>query len=168
MKRIFIYILLCATLEANAQHVKLYVAGTPHCMKAEETQTEVKPGWKIIDIQLKDKATKYLCGKHAQQLTESRTPTFFIEPDEKELLVDYAFIKLKEKKQHRALKSHKLHENGYTRITPQDFSIKAVGSMAFECTPKLPLEKGEYILLNIVQKPIGELHDFKTYPFRVP
>lgn len=137
-------------------------------MKEEQTQTEIKPGWKIADIQLKSKAVKYFWGKQAQQLTDDQMPTFIIHPKETEKLVDYAIIRLKQKRQYRTIPSPRLFENDYLRIEPKNFSIKTLEDISFECRPLKALEKGEYILINLAQKPIGELQDFVAFPFRVP
>ena len=61
-----------------------------------------------------------------------------------------------------------MRENEYRRIEPAHFHITSDGKDGFLCQPSAPLEKGDYILLNIAQKPVGELGDLKVYPFTVP
>ena len=44
--------------------------------------------------------------------------------------------------------------------------INEIESPDYEYVPRLT--KGDYILLNIKQKPIGDLKDLKVYSFQVP
>lgn len=168
MRKKILYILAIAPILLKAQNVKLLVGEQLHEIKKEQTQTEVKPGWKIVDIQLKSKVVKYFWGKHAQQLTDDQKPTFIIKPENEECLVDYAIIRLRQRKQYRLLTSPMLFENDYIRLEPKHFKIETIEDMAFKCIPINELKKGEYIIINIAQKPIGELKDYIAYPFRVP
>jgi hypothetical protein len=167
MKKAILFILISFPFIGWGQNAKLYVGENPVTLKSEQTQTEVKPGWKIVDIQLKSKSVKYFWGKQSQQLTDNPKPTFVILPKENETLVDYAIMRLKQKRQYRTLYSAKLYENNYIRMEPKHFHIKVLDDMSFECRPLNDLEKGEYILIHLAQKPIGELQDYVAYPFRV-
>ena len=73
----------------------------------------------------------------------------------------------KNNRQNRTFYSAKLYENDYIRMEPKNFHIRVLDDMAFECRPLKDLEKGEYILIHLKQKPIGELQDYIAYPFRV-
>ena len=130
------------------------------------TQTEVRPGWKIVDYQLNDRVTRYLWGAHATQLADAK-PSFVVTPAVDETLYQYAIIPLKCKREYRKLPRLKVKENTYLRFTPDDFHIEAVGDSSFLCAPLSPLAPGDYFLLNIEQKPLGELGDYTGFPFRV-
>lgn len=130
------------------------------------TQTEVRPGWKIVDYQLNDRVTRYLWGAHAIQLADAQ-PTFVITPAADETLYQYAVIPLKCKREYRRLPKLKAKDNNYLRLTPDDFHIEAVGDSSFLCSPLKQLLPGDYFLLNIEQEPQGELGDYTGYPFRV-
>jgi len=134
----------------------------------EQTQTEITPGWKIVDIQMKSKSVRYLSGKHARQMTDDQTPRLLISPSQKETLVDYAFIKLRKKRGYRVLPDPNLRENAYLRIEPPQFDIKILNDSTFECRPVNLLDPGEYILVNIAQQPKGEMLDYTVYPLRIP
>ena len=59
-------------------------------LTAEQTQSELKPGWIVFDIKLKDKLIHYLSGGSSSQLTDDNMPEFHIVPAEHEVLADYA------------------------------------------------------------------------------
>ncbi len=166
MKRIICLLSLCFALAGRAQKVEVSVNGNWAEIYAQQTQSELKPGWKIVDYQMKSKLTRYLSGGHASQLTDGNRPIFRVTPGEKEVLVDYVIIRLKAMKTYRKMFRPLLIENNYTRLEPSTFDIKAE-SDSFICQPRQPLAAGEYILACISQPPIGELQDLLVYPFTV-
>ena len=155
--------LLCV-LSAYSQKVEISVAGSWAEIPVQQTQSELKPGWKIVDYQMKSKLTHYLSGGHASQLAEGNQPVFRITPAENEVLIDYVLIRLKASKYYRKMYKPLLIENSYTRLELNYFNLKAERD-AFICQPKQPLQPGEYILTNLMQSPIGELQDLLVYPF---
>lgn len=157
---------LCAV--CRAQTVQLRVGDNMYDIPSVLTQGELKPGWKIVDVQLKDKVTHYLWGAHATQMTDDRTPVFVVTPGQGETLADYAVIRLRAKRDYRKVPKGNLRDNEYTRIEPSSFHISAYGDDGFLCQPKVSLGKGEYILVNIAQRTVGELNDFSVFPFQVP
>ena len=166
MKRILSLLALLSALFAQAQKVEIAIAGNWAEIPAQQTQSELKPGWKIVDYQTKSRLTHYLFGGRASQLAEGNRPTFRVAPGSEEVLVDYALIQLKRFKSYRKLPKPQLSDNAYVRLEPDKFSIKAEGE-AFLCQPLSPLAPGEYILVNLSQQPIGELGDLRVYPFCV-
>ncbi|MBP5619122.1 MAG: hypothetical protein J6X23_01570 [Bacteroidaceae bacterium] len=151
-----------------AQKVSLYVGNNLVEIPAQQTQSELKPGWKIVDIQMKPKKTCYLWGEHSKQMTDDQRPVFVIEPGEGETLADYAFIKLKKHKQYRQIKEDILVNNPYIRIDLNSFNINPEGDKGFVVQPKDAMEKGEFILVNLLQKPIGKLGDYNVFPIQIP
>lgn len=173
MKRISSFILLLALSMANggwskawAQKVEIAVENNWAEIPVQQTQSELKPGWKIVDYQTKSRLMHYLSGGHATQLADANRPVFRVTPGEKEVLFDYALIRLKGFKSYRKIPKVQLSDNEYTRLELNAFSIKADGD-AFICQPLQPLSPGEYILANLSQKPIGDLSDLLVYPFCV-
>lgn len=158
---------ILAPLAGKAQTVWMNVGENTVPLKAEQTQTERKPGWKIVDIQMKDKLVRYLWGRHATQLADSARPTLFIYPDEKETLTDYVLINLKQRKQYRQLRKPVLAQNEYIRFVPEHFDIVPAAGIGFACIPKQPLPEGEYIVTHLTQKTIGEFGDYTVYTFSV-
>lgn len=158
--------MLLSALNAGAQKVELAVGEGWVEIPVQQTQSELKPGWKIVDYQMKSKLTHYLSGGHASQLTDGNRPVFRVTPAEKEVLIDYVLIRLKASKYYRKMFKPLLIECNYTRLEPNDFDIKAE-SDSFICQPRQPLQPGEYILANLKQQPIGELQDLLVYPFSV-
>ena len=166
MKKIISLIVLLFALGVRAQRVEIAVGTGWAEIPAQQTQSELKPGWKIVDYQMKGKLTHYLSGGRASQLAEGNRPVFRITPAEKEVLVDYVLIRLKASKYYRKMFKSLLIENNYTRLEPSYFDVKAE-SDSFICQPKQSLMPGEYILANLSQSPIGELQDLLVYPFSV-
>ena len=166
MKKIVSLLALLLPLIALAQKVEIAVGGGWAEIPVQQTQSELKPGWKIVDYQMKGKLTHYLYGGHASQLAEGARPIFRVTPGDNEVLVDYVIIRLKASKSYRKMFKSHLIENNYTRLEPSDFDIRAE-SDAFICQPLQPLKPGEYILACLSQKPIGELSDLLVFPFSV-
>ena len=166
MKKIISLFALLFALGVRAQKVEISVGESWAEIPAQQTQSELKPGWKIVDYQMKSKLMHYLSGGHASQLAEGNRPVFRVTPAEKEVLIDYVLIRLKASKYYRKMLKPLLIENDYTRLEPNAFDIKAE-SDSFVCQPKQPLRPGEYILANLNQHPIGELQDLLVYPFCV-
>lgn len=166
MKKITSLFALLFALGVRAQKIEISVGESWAEIPAQQTQSELKPGWKIVDYQMKSKLTHYLSGGHASQLAEGNRPIFRVTPAEKEVLIDYVLIRLKASKYYRKMLKPLLIENDYIRLEPSAFDVKAE-SDSFVCQPKQPLRPGEYILANLNQHPIGELQDLLVYPFCV-
>lgn len=163
-----LFLLLLLPLTAAGQSVSIKIADNFVVIPRQQTQTETKPGWTIVDIKLKDKVTHYLYGGHSTQMADDRKPVFLIVPGQKEVLSDYIIIRLQNKKNYRKLPKSNLRENDYTRIEPSAFDLCSDGKDGFICKTRMEMEKGEYILLNISQKPVGEAQDLMVHPFRIP
>ena len=168
MKILKAFILSTLPICLHAQKVELKVQDSFLDIDVEQTQTELKPGWTVFDIKLKDKFVHYLNGAHAAQQTDGNTPLFHIIPATDEVLANYALIRLQSRKYYRKLPKSNVRENEYKRVEPADFFIKSDGDNGFICQPLEALGKGDYILLNLAQTPIGNLQDLKVYPFTVP
>ena len=166
MKKIICLFALFCALNAYPQRVEIAVSGNWAEIPALQTQSELKPGWKIVDYQMKSKLTHYLSGGHATQLADGNRPIFRVTPGENEVLVDYVLIRLKASKSYRQMFKSHLIENNYTRLEPSYFDLRAE-SDSFICQPRQPLKPGEYILACLSQKPIGDLSDLLVFPFSV-
>lgn len=164
MKKIISLFAFLAALNVGAQKVEVAMGDGWAEIHAQQTQSELRPGWKIVDYQMKGKLTRYLSGGHASQLADGNQPVFRVTPGENEVLIDYVLIRLKATKYYRKLYRTLLIENNYTRLEPCYFDIKAE-SDSFICQPRQPLAPGEYILVCLTQRPIGELQDLIVYPF---
>ena len=173
-KRYFIMICLClltwsgawAQRPEVAPNVFIYVEGNQYPMKSITSQTEKKKGWDIQGISVGGKFQRYFWGKKSKQLTDSR-PKFAIFPKEYNLN-EYAIIRLNERKSYRRLPDAELKECDYVRIDLNAFVIENLPDMGFSVTPKTPLFPGEYILINLEQKPVNEEGDVIAYDFTVP
>ena len=98
MKILMAFLLAVLPLCLHAQKVELRVYENFAEVSAEQTQTELKPGWIVFDIKMKDKLTRYLNGAHSPQLTDDNLPLFRITPGADEVLTDYALIRLQGKR----------------------------------------------------------------------
>lgn len=168
MKILKVFILLIIPAYLHAQKVELKVQDNFVELSSEQTQSELKPGWTVFDIKLKDKITHYLSGGRSTQLTDDNMPEFHIIPADNEVLTDYAIIRLQSKKYYRKIPKSNIWENNYKRVEPAYFFVRSDGDNGFVCHTIDALEKGEYILLNIKQAPIGDLKDLRVYSFRIP
>ena len=166
MKKVIGLLLYFVALSAHAQRVEMSVAGSWVEIPAQQTQSELKPGWKIVDYQMKSRLVHYLSGGRATQLTDGNCPALRVTPGPDEVLVDYALVRLKRYTYYRRLQKAKLSDNEYHRLEPEGFHVRAEGD-AFVCQPRQPLQPGEYILVSLSQKPIGDLQDLLVYPFSV-
>lgn len=167
MKRIATLCIALLPLALYAQRVEIMVEGNPAAMALHTTQTEIRPGWKISDFQMKDRTIRYLNGQHATQLADSPRPSFVIIPGDKETLLQYAIMRVRHKRGYRTFYKAQLDRNSFMRVTPDDFQIEAYGENGFKCRPLSPLPKGDYVLLNVEQSPVGKMGDYQCYPFRV-
>lgn len=166
MRMIFYVLVFICAFSAHAQKVEIAVGNGWVEIPSQQTQSELKPGWKIVDYQMKSRLIHYLSGGHATQLSEGYKPVFRVTPGPAEVLLDYALIRLKGYKTYRKLPKSILLENIYTRLELSGFNIRSE-SDAFVCQPLQPLPPGEYILVSFSQKPIGDLQDLLVYPFSV-
>ena len=166
MKKIFYFTAFLSALSVQAQQVEIAVGDGWAEIPAQQTQSELKPGWKIVDYQMKSRLVHYLSGGRATQLADDNCPALRVTPGPDEVLVDYALIRLKRYTEYRKLPKAKLTDNEYRRLELDTFHVRAEGD-AFVCQSRQPLQPGEYILVHLLQKPIGELQDFLVYPFCV-
>lgn len=166
MKKIIGILILLCSLPVQAQKVEIAVGDNWVEIPAQQTQSELKPGWKIVDYQMKSRLIHYLSGGRATQLVEGNRPVLRVTLGPDEVLVDYAVIRLKGFKSYRKLPKPGLSDNDYVRLELRYFDIKAQ-SDSFICQSHQPLQPGEYILVCLSQKPIGDLGDLLVYPFGV-
>lgn len=169
--RNYISLFACATLtlsasEIKAQNVALISDGNTLTIEAQQTQTEVKPGWKIVDIQLKSKMLRYLWGAMAKQYTDTPRPQFIVHTDTL-LLSDMALVKLNAKKEYRKIPKPLLHNNKRIMVDLSTFSIEAYGDESFLIQPLQDLQPGEYIFTWGTRATVGELEDWIVWPFSV-
>lgn len=146
-------------------HVWVLVNGHPEEVQPETTASEVKPGWKIVDIQLKSHTVRYLWGVSAMQLM-GRQDTLVIDPGE-EVLSDFILVPLRKKAQYRRFKEEKMDENPYTVLDMHAFDITPWGDDAFRVTPRVPLKPGEYVIHCLKSDRVGERGDYEVYPISV-
>lgn len=172
MKRLLSILVWMSVLTLFAQRpvtpsmIRIMVGDTSFEMSSATTQTEVKPGWKIVDYKLPDKATRYLWGHGSNQVSEDGRPVFLIRP-EGYVLSDFAIIKLVQKKQYRKLPSPNLRDCDIIRVDLDFAKIELVGEDQFRVTPIKPLRPGEYILVNLAGKPVNNMGDIEVFPFAV-
>lgn len=160
------FLLSIAGGTANAQSVTIMEDGHSFVIEPQQTQSELKPGWKIIDLQLKSTVRRYLWGATAKQMSNSPQPKFIVDTDTL-LLSNMVLIKLKGKKEYRRISKPQIHDNKCTFVDLSTFSIDAYGDDLFLISPVQPLKPGEYIFTWTTLSPIGELADWLVWPFSV-
>lgn len=170
MKRLYLIVIFMLSLAAHAQRptqpsaVNILVGDSLYELPPVASQSEIKPGWKIVDIKLKDKTIRYLWGKHAKQLTDNKTPTFVIDV-RKDVLHDFAIVKLDERKQYRKFPHADVKECRPQRIDLDWMKIELLKDERYRITPISPMEPGEYVIVNLQGKAINEYGDVEVYPF---
>ncbi len=172
MKRLISILATACSLSVFAQRptmpsmVSIVVQDTVYAIEPTSTQTEIKPGWKIVDYKLPNKAVRYLWGAHSHQTTENGKPSFVIRPLNCQL-TDFALIRLKEKKQYRRFPSPNLAECEMNRIDLDFAKIELAGEDQYLVQPLLPLKPGEYVWVNTMGKPLNNFGDIEVFPFTV-
>ena len=162
-----ISILTCMVISLQAQTISMMSGDKPLPIEVEQTQTEIKPGWKIVDVQLKSKVIRYLWGAKAQMLSDDNTPRFEVDTDTL-LLSNLVLIKLKKHSQYRTIPKPQISDNQLTFVDLQHFSITASkDDDKFLIQPLQPLESGEYILTWFGTPGIGDFKDWLVWPFSV-
>ncbi len=151
---------------SHAQSIYLDTQPAPVQIESQLTQSELKPGWKIVDIQLKSKISRYLWGAKSRQYSDTPRPSFIIDTDSL-LLSDLVLIRLKPRREYRSIPKPNVHDNKCIFVDLNNFRIEASGEEAFRITPLHDLTPGEYIFTWLTASPIGELGDWTVYPFTV-
>ena len=118
-----------------------------------------------IGINVGRKIKRYFSGAQARQTT-GRQPKFAIYPKTQDLN-DYALIRLKERRGFRYLPASEFKDCDYTRVELGLFNIENLPGLGFAVTPLTPLFPGEYILVDLSQKPVNQYGDVKAYDFTV-
>ena len=155
-----------ATTVTYAQTIYLDTQPTPVQIESQLTQSELKPGWKIVDIQLKSKINRYLWGAKSRLYCDTPRPSFIVDTDSM-LLSDLVLIRLKTRREYRSIPKPNVHDNKCIFVDLNNFRIEASGDEAFRITPLNDLQPGEYIFTWITARPIGELGDWTVFPFTV-
>ena len=150
--------------ELRAQTVSLFSDGKTLEIEHVQTQTEIKPGWKIVDIQLKSTRQRYLWGNTAKQYIRDTRPQFIIDTDTL-LLSDMVVMKLKTKKEYRKIPKAKIQDNDCIYVDFNTFIIEPHEEESFLIRPTQPLEPGEYLITWTTLSPIGQLEDWLVWPF---
>lgn len=132
----------------------------------QTTQSELKPGWRIADIQMKSTVQRYLWGRRARQLVDDNRPKFVIDTDTL-LLSDMVLIKLKQKKEYRKVPEPEVKNNRCIPVDLNNFDIQPYGDEDFVICPLKALEPGEYIFTWTTGAKVGELEDWTVWPFSV-
>lgn len=169
MKSNLLSLLVCMLLPfcTRAQsEVSILVDDSVCSIAPVTTQSEYKPGWKIVDLQTRGKTSRYLWGKHSRQFADDRQPTFVIRTGTFRIN-DYAVIRLKEKKELRQFPSHNLYECGHQPIDLDLMNITPAGEGIYRVRFRVPQQPGEYVILNMKSTPINDMGDINVYPYTI-
>lgn len=157
-------IAIMTATQMHAQQIALISDNEVFPIEEQQTQTEIKAGWKIVDIQLKSTMQRYLWGTTAKQYTHDICPKFAINTDTL-LLSDLVLIKLKRKKLYRKIQKPTLQDNECIYVDFSTFRIEPYEEESFQIQPIKPLEPGEYIFTWSTITPVGSLEDWIVWPF---
>lgn len=165
-KTVAILLFVMLTTGAKAQKVSILDGSIAFPIQAQQTQTEINPGWQIADIKLKSKYQRYLWGGKAKQLSENSMPQFIVDTDTL-LLSDMVLIKLKAKKEYRKIPKPEIRDNKCIHVDFYSFRIEAYDDDTFLIQPLQELESGEYLFTWKTKEPVGKLADWIVWPFSV-
>ncbi len=154
-----------AQMKQPSPAVFVFAGDSVFPMDAVTSQTEIKKGWDIQGINVGRKTKRYFSGARARQTT-GRRPKFAIYPKTQDLN-DYALIRLKERRGFRYLPASEFKDCDYTRVELGLFDIESLPGLGFAVTPLAPLVPGEYILVDLSQKPVNQYGDVKAFDFTV-
>ena len=146
-------------------HVWVLMGGNLVEVKPEVTATEVKPGWKIVDIQTRSHKVRYLWGASSMQLFGAGD-TLVIDPGE-QVLSDFILVPLKRKAEYRRLNKEKMTDNKYKVLDFHSFNITPYGDDAFMVTPQHPLPPGEYVIHCMKSERMDDMGNYEVYPLTV-
>lgn len=166
---IAVYAFALATLESKAQSISFMDSnGTLIGIESQTTQTQVKPGWKIVDVQLKDKLTRYLWGAHAQHYIDKDKPEFVVKTDTM-LLSHLVMVQLKKKREYRQMRKPYLHENELTFVELKTFSISQYEDSedTYVIRPTEDIQPGEYFFTWYGAATVGKMKDLVVWPFTI-
>lgn len=137
-------------------------------IEPQTTQTQIKPGWKIVDVQLKDKLTRYLWGAHAQHYIERGRPEFVVKTDTL-LLSHLVMVQLREKREYRQMRKPHLHENDLTFVELKTFSISQYEDSedTYIIRPTEDIQPGEYFFTWYGAATVGKMEDIVVWPFTI-
>lgn len=172
MKRLVFLFQLMLSLSAFGQRastpsmVSILVGDSTFEIQPAVTQTEYKPGWKIVDVQTKGKYTRYLWGLTSRQVTDDRKPHFHIDASRCKLS-DLLLIKLKVKRGYRQFPKANLTDCNGMAADLDKMVIQLVNDDTYLIYPKESLLPGEYVLVDKNAKPVNDMGDVETFPFTV-
>ena len=153
-------------IPSKAQSIALSDNGNTIEIESQQTQSEIKPGWKIVNIQLKSTLKRYLWGNTAKIYTDQQQPRFVVNTDSL-TLSEMALIKLKSKREYRSIPKPNIYDNNCIYVDFNTFHIEPYGEESFIIQPLRALDSGEYIFTWISLPPVGEYHDWIVWPFSV-
>ena len=166
-KTIFAGVLLITVSSfSKAQTIMMDASPAAVQIESQQTQSELRPGWKIVDIQLKSKIKRYLWGSKAKDLSDTAYPSFIVNTDTL-LLSDLVMIRLKQRRDYRSIPKPNVHDNKCIFVDLNNFRIEAFGEEEFRITPLSALAPGEYIFTWLTAETIGDMDDWIVYPFSV-
>lgn len=169
MKYFIHSLLACLLLPLSARsqsEVSILVGDSVCSIEPVTTQSEYKPGWKIVDIQTRGKSSRYLWGKHSRQFADDRQPAFILRTGQGKVN-DFAVIRLKQKKEMRQFPSHNLIECGHRPIDLDLMDIVPQQEGVYRVRFRTPQQPGEYVILNMKSAPLNDMGDVKVYPFTI-
>ena len=166
--------------QTTAQTISILEGTTPIRIQQTQTQTQINPGWKIVDLQLPSRTQRYLWGQHAKDtpITDGRRPQLVITTDSL-LLGDMVLIRLKTRSEYRLIPKPDVHDCKKVFCDLQNFSIQpyhtAVSTTdnpeadesTFLVQPLQDMEPGEYILTWLTAPTVGQYHDWTVWPLSI-
>lgn len=171
-RRIVLLLLLVVPFAVFAQRriqsspISIVVGDSLYEIAPVVTQSEYKPGWKIVDFQTNGKMSRYLWGKHSRQYADDQQPCIIIYAGNYKLN-DFVLIKLKEKRDYRKFPSHNLYECDFRRFDLDLVAVKILDDDKYEARFHSPLVPGEYCITNLKYDPENDFCDVVVYPFTI-
>lgn len=157
---------LCAQRPTKSSPVSIMVGDSAYQIAPQHTQTELKPGWKIVDIKLRDKTTRYLWGSSARQLADSPMLTFVIDTGG-HALTDFSIIRLKQKRDYRRFPKAVFTQCDRIVLDLEAAEVRLLPDERFRVQLRQALPPGEYVVVDLKADPVNDSGDMPVYPFCV-
>lgn len=173
MKKIVLFLLSLCVCQAWSQMPKkrdlawITVGDSLYVLPVAQTQTEVKPGWKIADVaETKSKMVRYVWGATSRQLSPSQLPRLVLDV-QRGTLHDVLIVRLDAKKSYRKFPKADIRDCQPLYIDLTSCKIELLPDERYAVTPLRPLKPGEYIVVNTAEDTLGDYGDREVWGFTV-
>ncbi len=123
--------------------------------------------WNVFSFDVGGRTAKCFPGRGATQTVEGGRPRFLVTTGQDARLADFAIIRLRTTRRWRRLPQSELTANTRLAVDLGTFTVRETAEGRYEIEPLEPLPPGQYVLLNMNQRPMGSELAYEGYCFSV-